>query len=141
MVCTKVKKDKIVLDFCFNICYNNTIVYFKGLRVRGRVYFNFYFYYITNCPLKEKQLMTETDRELEKYYEDMLTTFRTDGWKTLTEDLHTNAEGINSVEATKDEKDLYFRKGQLYVISTLLNLEEHVRDAYDRLGEDPDAAL
>jgi hypothetical protein len=23
----------------------------------------------------------------------------------------------------------------------LLNLEEHVRDAYDRLGEDPDAAL
>ena len=85
--------------------------------------------------------MTETDRELEKYYEDMLTTFRTDGWKTLTEDLQTNAEGINSVEATKDEKDLYFRKGQLYVISTLLNLEEHVRDAYDRLGEDPDAAL
>jgi hypothetical protein len=85
--------------------------------------------------------MTETDRELEKYYEDMLTTFRTDGWKTLTEDLQTNAEGINSVEATKDEKDLYFRKGQLYVISTLLNLEEHVRDAYDRLGEDPDAVI
>ena len=85
--------------------------------------------------------MTETDRELEKYYEDMLTTFRTDGWKTLTEDLQTNAEGINSVEATKDEKDLYFRKGQLYVISTLLNLEEHVRDAYDRLGDDPDASL
>ena len=85
--------------------------------------------------------MTETDRELEKYYVDMLTTFRTDGWKTLTEDLQTNAEGINSVEATKDEKDLYFRKGQLYVISTLLNLEEHVRDAYDRLGEDPDAVI
>ena len=85
--------------------------------------------------------MTETDRELEKYYEDMLTTFRTDGWKTLTEDLQTNAEGINSVEATKDEKDLYFRKGQLYVISTLLNLEEHVRDAYNRLGEDPDAVI
>jgi hypothetical protein len=91
--------------------------------------------------MKEKQLMTETDRELEKYYEDMLTTFRTDGWKTLTEDLQTNAEGINSVEATKDEKDLYFRKGQLYVISTLLNLEEHVRDAYNRLGEDPDAVI
>jgi hypothetical protein len=91
--------------------------------------------------MKEKQLMTETDKELEKYYVDMLTTFRTDGWKTLTEDLQTNAEGINSVEATKDEKDLYFRKGQLYVISTLLNLEEHVRDAYDRLGEDPDAVI
>ena len=85
--------------------------------------------------------MNDTDKELEKYYEDMLSMFRTPGWKTMTEDLHTNAEGINSVEATKTEQDLYFRKGQLYVISTLLNLEEHVRDAYDRLGEDPDAAL
>lgn len=78
--------------------------------------------------------MTETDKELEKYYEDMLSMFRTSGWKTLTEDLHTNSEGINSVEATKNEQDLYFRKGQLYVIATLLNLEEQVRDAYDNLG-------
>ena len=66
--------------------------------------------------------MMETDKELEKYYEDMLSMFRTDGWTTLKEDL-------------------FFRKGQLYVIASLLNLEEHVRDAYDRLGEDPDAAL
>ena len=85
--------------------------------------------------------MNDTDKELEKYYEDMLSMFRTSGWKTLSEDLLTNSKGINSVEGTKDEKDLFFRKGQLYVISTLLNLEEHVRDAYDRLGEDPDAAL
>ena len=85
--------------------------------------------------------MNDTDKELEKYYEDMLSMFRTAGWKTLSEDLLTNSKGINSVEGTKDEKDLFFRKGQLYVISTLLNLEEHVRDAYDRLGEDPDAAL
>jgi len=80
--------------------------------------------------------MNETDKELEKYYEDMLTTFRTAGWKTITEDLHTNAEGINSVEATKTEKDLYFRKGQLYVIASMLNLEEQVRDAYDNLGNE-----
>ena len=80
--------------------------------------------------------MNATDKELEKYYEDMLSMFRTSGWKTLTEDLHTNAEGINSVEATKTEQDLYFRKGQLYVIATLLNLEEQVRDAYDNLGNE-----
>ena len=78
--------------------------------------------------------MNATDKELEKYYEDMLTMFRTSGWKTLTEDLQTNALGINSVEATKDDKDLFFRKGQLYVIASLLNLEEQVRDAYDNLG-------
>ena len=73
--------------------------------------------------------MMETDKELEKYYEDMLSMFRTDGWTTLKE------------EASKNVEDLFFRKGQLYVIASLLNLEEHVRDAYDRLGEDPDAAL
>ena len=31
--------------------------------------------------------MTDTDKELEKYYEDMLSMFRTTGWKTLSEDL------------------------------------------------------
>ena len=31
--------------------------------------------------------MIETDKELEQYYEEMLSMFRTDGWKTLTEDL------------------------------------------------------
>jgi hypothetical protein len=86
--------------------------------------------------------MNATDKELEKYYEDMLSMFRTEGWKTLTEDLLTNAQGINSVEATKDDKDLFYRKGQLYVIATLLNLEEQVRDAYDNLGaEEQDASV
>lgn len=83
--------------------------------------------------------MNATDKELEKYYEDMLAMFRTEGWKTLTEDLLTNAKGINSVEGTKDEQDLFFRKGQLYVIASLMNLEEQVRDAYDNLGVEQDA--
>jgi|TARA_R110000744_G_scaffold238536_2_gene356046 hypothetical protein len=73
------------------------------------------------------------DKDLEKYYEDMLSMFRTSGWTTLTEDLLVNAEGINSIENTKDNADLYFRKGQLYVIGTLLSLEEQVRNAYEDL--------
>jgi len=79
-------------------------------------------------------MVEETNKELEQYYEEMLSMFRTDGWKTLTEDLETNAKGIDSVEASKNEQDLFFRKGQLYVIATLLNLEEQVRNAYDDLG-------
>lgn len=80
--------------------------------------------------------MNDTNKELEKYYEDMLAMFRTDGWKVLMEDLQTNGQGINNVEGTKDVEDLYFRKGQLYVIATLLNLEEQIRDAYDNLGNE-----
>jgi len=93
--------------------------------------FNYY-----KLSYREKQFMNDTNKELEKYYENMLQMFRTEGWKTFTEDLLTNAQGINSVEATKDDKDLYFRKGQLYVLTTLLNLEEQVRDAYDNLGNE-----
>ena len=85
--------------------------------------------------------MQDTDKELETYYEEMLSMFRTDGWKTLTEDLETNAKGIDSVEASKNEQDLFFRKGQLYVIATLLNLEEQVRNAYDNLGAEDDASI
>jgi hypothetical protein len=90
---------------------------------------------------KEKQLMIETDKELEKYYEDMLSMFRTKGWTTLKEDLETNAKGIDSVEASKNVEDLFFRKGQLYVIASLLNLEEQVRTAYDNLGAEEDATV
>ena len=80
--------------------------------------------------------MNETNKELEKYYEDMLAMFRTDGWKVLMEDLRSNGQGINSVEATPNLEDLFYRKGQLYVISSLLGLEEQIRIAYDQLGEE-----
>jgi len=52
--------------------------------------------------------------------------FMTDGWKELMKELSANALQINSVEATKDNEDLYFRKGQLNILSFILNLESTV---------------
>ena len=68
-----------------------------------------------------------TDNELELYFRDMNELFRTNGWKTLVKDLSSNLPLINSIESAKDEKDLYFRKGQLNIMGTLLNLEETTR--------------
>jgi len=68
-----------------------------------------------------------TDNELELYFRDMNELFRTNGWKTIVKDLSSNIPIINSVEHTKDDKDLYFRKGQLNIMGTLLNLEETTR--------------
>ena len=65
-----------------------------------------------------------TDNELELYFRQMHDLFRNEGWKTLLEDFKLSLPLINSVENTKDDKDLYFRKGQLNIIGTLLNLEE-----------------
>ena len=66
------------------------------------------------------------DKEEEKYYDDLQGMFMTDGWKELMKELSANALQINSVEATKDNEDLHFRKGQLNILSFILNLESTV---------------
>jgi len=52
--------------------------------------------------------------------------FRTEGWKVLMEELRNNALQINSVEVTKDNDDLNFRKGQLNILAFILNMESTV---------------
>lgn len=52
--------------------------------------------------------------------------FRTDGWKVLMDELRNNALQINSVEVTKDNEDLNFRKGQLNILAFVLNMESTV---------------
>tara|TARA_R100001530_G_scaffold10328_3_gene10230 strand:+ start:55 stop:309 length:255 start_codon:yes stop_codon:yes gene_type:complete len=77
-----------------------------------------------------------TNTELEKYhrsYEDM---FRSEGWKNYLEDIKNSAEVLNSIEACADEKDLYFRKGQLAVIATVLNLPTQIEVMKQQLIEE-----
>ena len=80
------------------------------------------------------------NKELELYYRNIRDMFGTDGWKQLMEDLSSNAMVINSVEAAKDNEDLYFRKGQLAVIANLLNLEAQIDAAEaEALKEEEDS--
>jgi hypothetical protein len=75
-------------------------------------------------------------KELELYYRNMYRMFASDGWKQLQEDLQNNATVINSVELTKDNDDLRFRKGQLSVIANLLNLEAQIEAAEAQAKEE-----
>lgn len=77
-----------------------------------------------------------SDVELEKYYRSFEELFRSEGWKNLMEDLRGSAVNVNSVEACKDDKDLYFRKGQLTVMANLLNLEAQIETAKQQQEED-----
>jgi len=79
------------------------------------------------------------DPELEKYYNNYHDLFMSTGWKQLLEDLVGNASIVNSVEATKDSNDLYFRKGQLSVIANLVNLESQITAAEEQANEEDDA--
>ena len=80
--------------------------------------------------------MASIDQETEQYYNKYFDLFRTPGWKQLIEELKQNALVINSVEATKDENDLYVRKGQLNVLAYILNFETTTNNNYEELTAD-----
>jgi hypothetical protein len=80
--------------------------------------------------------MASLDQETEQYYNKYFDLFNNPGWKQLIEELKQNALVINSVEATKDENDLYVRKGQLNVLAYLINFETATNNNYEELTSD-----
>ena len=72
----------------------------------------------------EKQYMI--DKELEQYYSTYRDLFASEGFKLLVQDLTNNATNINSIEATKDANDMYFRKGQMSIVASIINLEQQI---------------
>ena len=66
------------------------------------------------------------DKELEEYYNTYRGLFASEGFKLLIQDLTNNAMNINSIEATKDANDMYFRKGQMSIVASIINLEQQI---------------
>lgn len=71
------------------------------------------------------------DKETEYYYNNYFDLFRSQGWKQLISEFSENSESINSVENTKDLQDLFFRKGQLDIISSILTLETYIQRGFE----------
>ena len=78
------------------------------------------------------------NQETQEYYDNYFSLFSTAGWKQLMEEFSSNAFNINSVEATKDPDDMYFRKGQLNVLAHLINMESIVNTNYEGASEEKD---
>ena len=76
-----------------------------------------------------------TKSELEKYYRSFETMFRSKGWKNFKVDILKSANEINQEEACQDDKDLYFRKGQLSMAANILNLEAMIEQAKEQQAE------
>ena len=62
--------------------------------------------------------------------------FRSEGWKQLISDLNGNVGQINSVELTTDNDNLNFRKGQLAILATILNLETQITSGFEQAQEE-----
>jgi hypothetical protein len=67
--------------------------------------------------------------EAEKYWDDLRVMMLTDGWKALIEELIEKEGAVDSVRQTKDEADLNYRKGQLSIIASLVDLENSIEQA------------
>jgi len=76
------------------------------------------------------------DKQLEEYYNNYFDLFNNKGYKQLIEDLKANVVVINNVDAVKDESDMYFRKGQLNVLASLLNFETTINNAFEEINND-----
>ena len=72
------------------------------------------------------------NKEIEKYYNNFFEMFRTEGWKQLLEELTNNIEQTDNLETVKDEQDLFFRKGQLAVFKSFVNLELVITTAQEQ---------
>jgi hypothetical protein len=70
--------------------------------------------------------------ENQKYYENYFDLFNTDGWSQLMEQIQVDRDNFQ-IEAIEDEKTLFQTQGQLYVLNTLINMEDMVRAAYDNI--------
>ena len=76
------------------------------------------------------------DKELETYYNNYFDLFNTEGYKQLINELKNNVLVINNVDAIKDEADMYFRKGQIHVLASLINFETTIDNAHKEITED-----
>jgi hypothetical protein len=75
------------------------------------------------------------DRELQAYYEDRFAMMGTKGWKDLQEDLDKMIKSLHNVSVIQDEKDLFFKKGELSILTWLQTLREVSERAYEELNE------
>lgn len=77
--------------------------------------------------------------ELQRYYEDRLGMMGTQAWGDLMEDVAKMAAATNDLTAVTDEKNLYFRQGELSIMRWLMTLKDVSEQSYLQLQEEPDA--
>jgi hypothetical protein len=66
------------------------------------------------------------DRELETYFNNYNQLFNHDGFKQLVEELQQNAKQLTDIQTVKDSEELFYRKGQVAALATVINLESTV---------------
>jgi hypothetical protein len=80
------------------------------------------------------------NRELLDYYENRFSMMSTKGWTDLIEDIEIMITATNTVSGIEDEKQLYFKKGEMSILNWIKHLRDASAEVYEQLqDEDADA--
>ena len=70
--------------------------------------------------------------ELEEYFDNYNMLFSHLGFKQLIEELSSNAKQLADLQTVKDQEELFYRKGQVAALATVINLEGTISAARDQ---------
>ncbi|MFN5251605.1 MAG: hypothetical protein ACK5DE_11195 [Bacteroidota bacterium] len=73
------------------------------------------------------------DKNLQDYYEEAFSMFSLQGWKDLVDDMKALQSEVTKIENIKDEKDLWFRRGQLDILDLIVNRKQMCEKVYEEL--------
>ena len=76
--------------------------------------------------------MPKTDIQ---FLEDRLSMMETEGWRDLIQDLENLENSVSNIDSMNSEQDLWFAKGQLYMINFLLSLYTTTNLALEELQD------
>ena len=70
--------------------------------------------------------------ELETYFDNYFELFNHEGFKQLVQELSTNAQQLADIQTVKDSEELFFRKGQVAGLATVINLQATIEVAREQ---------
>ena len=73
------------------------------------------------------------DRDLQKYYEALLMMYASEGWKLFADDLKRIFDASNTLKDIDSLEALYFRRGQVDILTKIIAQPIVMEAAYDQL--------
>ena len=80
------------------------------------------------------------NRQLQDYYENRFAMMATQGWQDLLEDIDLMLSSTDTIRGVDTEQQLWFRKGEVSIMTWLKNLRESSTEVYEQLQKEEDNA-
>jgi hypothetical protein len=74
--------------------------------------------------------------ELETYFDNYFELFNHEGFKQLVQEISTNAQQLADIQSVKNEEELFYRKGQVAALATIINLQATIEASRDQEEEE-----